>query len=114
MNFMNNTVANFIHIKRIDSYQKLHVLLFLNQHSELITTSQQLAEKLYFGDLSLLEEIVKDLCMEGLVECVANRYALHNEPDTKLNLQRLAAAFEDPLNRQKILNQVKNGSSFDR
>jgi len=113
MNFVNNTVGNFIHAKHIDSYQKLHVLLFLNQHPESIATSRQLAEQLFLGDLPLLEKIINDLCMEGLVDCVADRFALHNERDTKLSLQRLTEAFEDPLDRQEILDQVTNGSSLN-
>ena len=113
MNSVNNTVANFIHVKHIDSYQKLYVLLFLSQHSELIATSRQLAEQLFLGDLSLLEGIINDLCMEGLVDNVTNGYVLHNEPDTKLGLQRLAEAFEDPLDRQEMLDQVTNGPWFN-
>ena len=113
MSSMNNIVANFIHVKHIDSYQKLHVLLFLSRHSELIATSQQLAEQLYLGDLPMLEEIIDDLCGEGLVDNIADHYVLHHEPNTELSLQCLAEAFEDPLNRQKILNQVTNGDSFN-
>jgi DNA-binding IscR family transcriptional regulator len=113
MNTANNTVGNFIHARHIDSYQKLYVLLFLSRHTELIATSRQLAEQLFLGDLSLLEEIINDLCREGLVDYVADGYVLHNEPDTQLGLQRLAEAFEDPLDRQEILDQVTNGSSLN-
>ena len=113
MNSINNAVGNFIRIKHIDSYQKLHVLLFPNQHPESIATSQQLSEQLFLGDLPLLEEIINDLCREGLVDCVTNRYALHNELDTKLSLQNLARVFEDPLGRQEIIDQVTAGSSLN-
>lgn len=113
MNSIKNTVGNFIHAKHIDSYQKLHVLLFLNQHPKSIANSQQLSEQLFLGDLPLLEEIINDLCREGLVDCVTDRYALHNELDTKLNLQNLARVFEDPLGRQEIIDQVTTGSSLN-
>jgi hypothetical protein len=113
MNSVKNTVANFLHVKHIDSYQKLYVLLFLSRHSELITTSRQLADQLYLGDLSLMEEIIDDLCIEGLLDNVAEHYVLHCEPDTAVSLQCLAEAFEDPLNRQQILDQVTNGAPFN-
>ena len=64
---MDHIVGDFIRAKRIDSVQKLYVLLFLYQHPKLIGTSQQLANQLYLGHLPLVEEILKDLREVGLV-----------------------------------------------
>lgn len=50
---MDNIVVEFIRAKRIDSVQKLYILLFFYQHPQLIGTSQQLANQLYLGHLPL-------------------------------------------------------------
>lgn len=60
---MGDMVASFIRAKHIDSFQKLCFLLFLHQHPDLIGTSQEFAERLYLGDVQLLEEIITDLQM---------------------------------------------------
>lgn len=104
---MGDMVASFIRAKHIDSFQKLCFLLFLHQHPDLIGTSQEFAERLYLGDVQLLEEIITDLQMVGLVDCVENRYKLRNEPNVRSRLQYLARSFEDPLSRQEILDQVR-------
>jgi hypothetical protein len=106
---MSDMVASFIRAKHIDSFQKLCFLLFLQQHPELTGTSREFAERLYFGDVRLLEEIITDLQMVGLIDCTENRYKLHDEPDVRSGLQYLAKEFEDPLARQRILDQVKRG-----
>ena len=111
---MNDVVASFIRVKHIDSFQKLCFLLFLHQHPELTGTSREFAELLYFGDVRLLEEIITDLQMVGLVDCVENRYKLHGEPDVRSCLQYLARAFEDPLAHQKILDQVRYSAPLGR
>ena len=103
---MSNTVVSFIRAKNIDSFQKLCFLLFLHQQPELTGTSHEFAELLYLGDVRLLEEIITDLQMVGLVVCVENRCKLHDEPDIRSHLEYLAKAFEDPLIRQEILDQI--------
>ena len=112
---MNDMVASFIRVKRIDSFQKLRFLLFLRQRPELTGTSRVFAELLYLGDVRLLEEIITDLQMAGLVDCVGeNRYKLCDEPDVRSGLQYLARAFEDPLARQEILAQVRYSAPLGR
>jgi hypothetical protein len=111
---MSNTVADFIHARRIDSYQKLRFLLFLHQHPDLSETDQEFAEHLYLGDTRLLEQIIRDLQQVGLVDCVENRCRLHPQPEVSSCLQCLARAFEDPLARQTILDQVRSGPFFNR
>ena len=103
---MSDMIASFIRIKHIDSFQKLCFLLFLHQYPELTGTSREFAERLYFGDVRLLEEIIADLQVVGLVDCVGNRYKLKDGPDVRSSLQYLTGAFEDPLTRQEILDQI--------
>jgi hypothetical protein len=111
---MSDMIASFIRVKHIDSFQKLCFLLFLHQHPELTGTSREFSERLYFGDVRLLEEIIADLQMVGLVDCVENGYKLHNGPDVRSCLQYLTGAFEDPLARQEILDQVRASVALSR
>jgi len=106
---MHDLVANFIRNGQIDSFQKLRLLLFLHQYPESTGTSQQFAEYLHLGDVPLLEKIINDLQMAGLVNCVENRCKLNTAPDILLHLQYLTKAFDDPLARQEILDQVRRG-----
>ena len=109
---MDNIVVDFIRAKRIDSFQKLYVLLFLYQHPKLVGTSQKLADQLYLGHLSLVEEILNDLRRVGLVDGVGSRYKLCNDSKIGSCLQSLAEAVKDPLARQEILDQVRSGTSL--
>jgi hypothetical protein len=111
---MNDTVGSFIRRGHIDSFQKLRFLLFLFEHPKLIGTISEFAELLYLGDVELLEEIITELQKSGLVECLeGNRCRLHDEPDVRSCLEYLARAFEDPLIRQEILDQVGHSASFN-
>jgi hypothetical protein len=109
---MDNIAVDFIRAKRIDSFQKLYVLLFLHQHPTLVGTSQQLANKLYLGHLPLVKEILNDLRSVGLVDGVGGRYKLCNDSEVGSCLQSLAEAIKDPLARQEILEQVRSGASL--
>jgi hypothetical protein len=103
---MIDAVTGFIQARQIDSFQKLCFLLFLHQHPGASGTSQEFASRLYFGNTPLLERIIIDLCLAGLLDCEAGRFRLRNDPDVRSYLQCLASAFEDPLTRQRILDQL--------
>ena len=103
---MDERLANFIRVKHIDTFQKLRFLLFLQQHPDIKGTPQEFAKRLSLGDVPLLEEIITDLQKVGLVECVADHCILHDESDIRFCLGCLARVFEDPLARQKLLEQV--------
>ena len=105
-------IAKFIRARHIDSFQKLGVLAFLYQHSESSWTSQEIAERLYLGDVPLLEEIMADLRLAGLVDCDGNGCTVHNEPGVRWCLQRLHEILEDPLARQQVLDQVTHDTSL--
>ena len=111
MKVMDERLANFIRVKRIDTFQKLRFLLFLQQHPDIKGTPQEFAERLYLGDVPLLEEIIIDLQKVGLVECVADHCILRDESDDIFCLGCLARVFEDPLARQKLLEQVGHNPS---
>jgi DNA-binding IscR family transcriptional regulator len=104
---VNNLLAEFVRVRRIDSAQKLRLLLFLYHHAGGKRTIQELAQGLYLGHTPLLENILADLQRVGLVEGVADGYILHNEPGLNSTLQCLARTLEDPLARQEILDQIR-------
>ena len=103
-------ITKFIRARRIDSFQKLRLLVFLHQHHQSSWTSQEIAERLYLGTVPLLEGILADLRTAGLVDCIGNGCTLKNEPGVRLCLHRLGKMCEDPLARQQILDQVTRGT----
>ena len=104
---MDDTLANFIRDRHIDSFQKLYFLLFLYQHPHLKGTSQQIACQSYLADGQLMERIIKELQMAGLIDFANGRCVLCDEPGLILNLESLARTFANPLTRQQLLDQVK-------
>jgi hypothetical protein len=102
-------LVNFIRDKRINSFSKLRFLLFLYQNPRLSGCAQQLAERLYV-EVPLVEKIVSDLQAVGLLEKDHNCYTLCDEPGLKGHLENLVQAFEHPLTRQELLEQVRNFS----
>lgn len=103
-----NIIAEMIKARRIDSFQKLRFLLYLQRHPDLTGTVHDFASQLYLGDTSLLERIIADLQKTQLLERVGNLYKLPEKPDIRVWLQELASAFEDPLERQALLDQVRH------
>jgi hypothetical protein len=106
---MDERTSDFIRTMQIDSFQKLRLLLFLQRHPEMKGTSQEFARELYLGDITLLETIITELYRVGLVDRIENGCKLPNQPEIRTNLQFLAQAFEDPMARQKLLDQVRSG-----
>ena len=101
-------ISRFIQTRQIESYQKLHVLIFLHSHADASWTNSQIAERLYLGDGPLLDKIVADLQAAGLVDCVARRCRLRNEAGLSVKLQHLVKTCENPLARQEILDSISH------
>ncbi len=102
-----NNLINFIRSKQIDSFQKLYFLLFLQQYPEMKGTSQEFAGRLYVGDTVLLENIITDLQKVDLLVATEQGWKLSAEADVRTQLQQLAGAFECPVARQELIEQVK-------
>lgn len=102
---MNTILATFIRDKQINSFPKLRFLLFLCQHPQLAGCPQQWAERLYI-EPPLAEKLIADLQKVGLLEGKNNGYALCDEPDLKAHLRDLVKLFENPLDRQELLDRV--------
>ncbi len=104
---MSDLVNDSVRSRGIDSFQKLRFLLFFHQNPTLKGTSHELAERLFFGDVWRLQEILAELQATGLVECVDNCYRLRDRREVREELQHLARAFDHPLTRQSLLDQVQ-------
>jgi hypothetical protein len=70
-------------------------------------TQEELAERLHLGPAFLLEDSITDLHRTGLINCIDNHYTLQDEPEVREGLYYLAQAFENPLTRLDLLDQVK-------
>jgi hypothetical protein len=103
---MKSEITKYIHTKRINSYPKLHLLLFLHRYPNSGNTSEELAERLYFGNTPQLSEMIEELQDVGLLDCEADTYKLCNNPETQSLLQKFAIAFEDPVERQEIIKHI--------
>ena len=109
-----NSAINFMRARNIDSFQKLQLILFLQQYPEWIGTSQKFARKLHLRNVSLVEQLLSDLCQVGLVEGVEEGFKLRNDPDIRTALQQLAWVYKNPSIRQKLLNQINPGVFLNR
>ena len=104
-------VSNFILEKKIDSFQKLRLLLYLYQHPGVARTSEQFGQQLFISDSRLMEEIIYGLRRAGLVDVIGQRYILRDDPAVMITLQRLTRLYDDPVSRQRLLDHVQGPSS---
>lgn len=105
-------IVNFMQTRHIDSFQKLRVLYFFHKHTESGWTSQQIAKQLCLGNWRLVEQIIAELQAVGLLDCAAHHCRLRHGNGVRLSLQHLAHSYEDPLIRQKILDQVRHATPY--
>jgi hypothetical protein len=103
-------VSNFILEKKIDSFQKLRLVLYLAQHPGMAGTSEQLGQQLFIRDSRLMEEIIHGLRTAGLVDFIGQRYVLRDDPAVNSALQRLNRLYDDPVSRQRLLDYVRGPS----
>jgi hypothetical protein len=104
---MVNEIVKFIQTKHIDSFQKLRLLIFLHQHPESSWTSQEIAERLYLGNVPSLEGMIAGLREAGLVNCAGSRCKVCDEASVRARLQNLVKTCENPLTRQEVLDRVR-------
>lgn len=106
--------------KDINSFQKLRLLLWLFEQSGSDVSSAELAEQLFLGDVLMLENMLDDLQIAGLLDyrehtdqCISGRrYALSNRADVKATLRCLSQIFADPAARQALLDEVRRQQCY--
>ena len=103
----------FLSVRKIDTYQKLRLILFLHKHPQTAGTCQEFAKKLHLADTVFLERIVADLEAVDLIIQADNRYCLSSDPDVRQYLGELSKAYDDPVARQDIIRQVNNKRSSE-
>lgn len=112
---MTEQLARFLRTRRIDSYQKLRLLLLLYRHTGKALSKQEITQRLHLGDIHILQSAINELQAEGMIRYNPNSgCVLQQNPELESALENLAQAFEDPLARQKILAQVNDQASLKR
>lgn len=106
---MNKVISDFIRSKKIDSIHKLNLLLFLYRNPDTQGTGRCFAEKLYLGDVRLVEKMIQELADKGVINYAGQQYFLVDTPEIKTSLHHLASTYEQPLTRQTLLAQIQSG-----
>lgn len=99
-------LCDFIPGYRIDSFLKLRILLGLHEQPQCRTSLQELGDRLYVGDVTLLKQTVSDLSLQGLVHANNGSLSLADRPEVTYCLGCLTDMFDDPLARQGLLRQI--------
>lgn len=110
---MATSTLDFIRLKQIDSFQKLVFLLFLHQNPGAKGTSQYFAEKLYLGNVALIEQMIAEFKEKGLMGSSGQYHFLQNTPELSASLHHLHQLFEQPTTRQSLLDQVRHSIYYN-
>jgi len=109
MSELSNLVINFVRANRIDSIQKLHLLLLFQRCPNFEGTIPDIAQKLCLVDTRLVNYLILDLNKVGLMIETDCRWKLAAKPEITVGLELLARSYERPLTRQRLLEQIKGG-----
>lgn len=96
-----------IRCRVIDSWQKLHLVLWLVDHPEPRPTCRELARALYLGDEGLVKSMLLELREAGLVAEVEGQCALPDDPEVQACLQYLQQTYADPAARQELIARIR-------
>lgn len=105
---MQTQTLHFIRNKRIDSFQKLVFLLFLHQNPQAKGNSQYFAEKMFLGNVTLIEAMIADFKEKGIMASSDQHHFLQDTPELRAALHHLHQLFEAPITRQSLLDQVRH------
>lgn len=109
---MSTATLDFLRHKQINSFQKLVFLLFLHQNPGAKGTSQYFAERLYLGNLSLIEQMIAEFKAQGIMDSNGQYHFLQNTPELSASLHHLNQLFEEPATRQSLLDQVRHSRYY--
>lgn len=105
---MSTSTLDFLRNKQIDSFQKLVFLLFLHQNPGAKGTSQYFAERLYLGNVTLIERMIAEFKEKGIMDSNGQYHFLQNTPELNASLDHLNQLFEEPATRQSLLDQLRH------
>ena len=96
----------FVDNHNIDSYLKLRLLLSMHQQPRRSLSLDKLSEQFFVADRRALEQLLSDLCQRGLLTRDGGGWRGSDRPDIADCLTCLTRTFDDPLARQRLLDQV--------
>lgn len=96
----------FVDNHKIDSYLKLRVLLSMVKQPQCSLSLDDLCEQFFVADRRALARLMAELCQRGLLTCDSAGWKSSDRPDNADCLACLARTFDDPLARQRLLDQV--------
>ena len=104
--------CDFVTTGKIDSFQKLRLLLWLLQNPQRTPTAHELAEQLFVLDIVLVERMIAELAQSGFVLFKGQQCRLPDSSQVQYCLRCLQQTIEDPRGRQRLLAQI--GSTTGR
>lgn len=96
----------FVSDYKIDSYLKLRILFLLHAQPQCSMSLDELCDQLFVADRRMLQQLVSELCQHGLLDSEGARWSGSSQPAVAYCLSCLKRAFDDPLARQRLLDQV--------
>lgn len=111
---MSTATLDFLRRKQINSFQKLVFLLFLHQNPGAKGTSQYFAERLYLGNLTLIEQMIAEFKEHGIMDTNGQYHFLQNTPELSASLNHLHQLFEEPATRHSLLEQVRHSFYYNK
>jgi len=99
-------VFRILHHRHIDSYQKSGLLIWVYQHPDEALGNREFAERLYIGDECILEHIIAELQEDGVLNCSFHCCRLSVGPGARAGVQCLADAFDKPLTRLRLIDDI--------
>lgn len=94
------------YLRYINSYQKLKLLLFFHTYPSFRGSLCSLAEKLYEADHIALRQDIQELVRGGLIEFDGRLIYLSATASARQFITHLAEVYNDPLDRQIVLDMV--------
>ena len=96
-----------IRCNTIDTWCKLHTLLWFYEHRDFRVTGPELCEHLFQADEGLMRAMLNDLKQVGFLVETDQRFGLSEAPDVIVCLGYLSENFADPQARQRLIERIR-------
>ncbi len=100
------SLEQFMLHRRIDSFHKIWLLLFLHRQPDGHQISREYIRQVTFTDAPTLDEVIGELQDTGLLAAAGEALSLKYAPEVRCELDRMALIFEDPTGRQELLRKL--------
>ena len=92
--------------RRIDSFHKIWLLLFLHQQPYGHQINREYMRQVTFTDAPTLDEVIGELQDTGLLTASGEALSLGYAPEVRCELDRMALIYEDPTGQQFLLRKL--------